>query len=64
MSEKKGNGSNPKPSQKEKVELNIPARRSGDIEKGQVDGGVREGYQPTRNVNANPPGSTPAEEKK
>lgn len=65
MSERKGNGNgsnNPNP--KEKVELNIPSRENGALEKGHVNGGVREGYQPTRNVNANPPGSIPSEEKK
>ncbi|WP_113653188.1 hypothetical protein [Pedobacter namyangjuensis] len=64
MSEKKGNGNGSSPNQKEKVELNIPSKERGAFEKGRVNGGVSEGYQPTRNVNPNPPGSTPSEEKK
>ena len=55
----KQNESNQKnePQIKEWIELNIPNKRDGSVEKGQVNGGMNEGYQPTRNENPNPPGT-------
>lgn len=50
-----------KPQGKERIELNIPKRDSRDIEKGNPNAGVNEGYQPTKNENPNPPGSLPTD---
>lgn len=51
------------PQEKKRIELNIPGQRDGNLEKG-INGGMNEGYQPTKNENPNPPGSVKPSDKK
>jgi hypothetical protein len=51
------------PQERERINLNIPRQRNGNTENG-INGGMNEGYQPTRNENPNPPGSEKPSDKK